>query len=306
MRILVTGGAGYIGTSLIPFLLQDGNEVTVLDNLLHGADAILPFFRDSNFKFIKGDVRDSALVQKSMEGMDGVVHLAAIVGMPACKANPQDATSVNVDGSLNVRKAALRQRIVYASTVSSYGRFEGGICDESAPLKPLGLYGETKAEAERWLLSYPGTTALRFATLFGISPRMRLDLLVNDFTYQSVKTGSMVVYQADAVRAVVHVLDAVAAIRLALFDESMAGKVYNVVGHNLTKRAICEAVGSETGAYFHYAEVGEDGDGRNAAVDGSKLRSTTNWQSKHALEEGIHEMARAFAALKVRNSYANA
>lgn len=305
MNILVTGGAGYIGTSLVPTLLQDDHGVTVLDNLLHGADAILPFFRSQNFKFIKGDVRDAALVQRSMQDVDAVVHLAAIVGMPACKANPQDATSVNVDGSLNVRKAASSQRIVYASTVSSYGRFEGGICNEEAPLKPLSLYGETKAEAERWLLSYPGTTALRFATLFGISPRMRLDLLINDFTYQSVKTGSMVVYQADAVRAVVHVLDAVSAIRMALVNPDMAGKVYNVVGHNPTKGEICDAVKAETGAYFHFAEVGEDGDGRNAAVDGGKLR-VAGWRSLHTLEEGIHEMARAFAALKVRNAYANA
>src|ERR1700686_507463 len=185
MNILVSGGAGYIGTTLIPLLLKDNHRVTVLDNLLHGADAILPFFRKPNFKFIRGDVRDFDTVQAAMKDKDGVVHLAATVGMPACTENPIDSRTVNVEGSYNVTMAANGQRIVHASTVSSYGKFEGGRCAETEPLNPISLYGETKAEAEKILMTYPGTTALRFATLFGISPRMRLDLLVNDFTYQA-------------------------------------------------------------------------------------------------------------------------
>src|SRR5258708_7510216 len=163
-EVLITGGAGYIGSTLIPLLLRDNHKVTVLDNLLHGADAILPFFRNPSFKFIRGDVRDFKIVKDAMEGKDGVVHLAAIVGMPACKANPIEARTVNVEGSYNVRQAAYGQRIVYASTVSAYGKFEGGSCAETEPLKPVSLYGETKAEAEGILMTYPGTTALRFAT----------------------------------------------------------------------------------------------------------------------------------------------
>ena len=305
MEILITGGAGYIGSTLIPLLLRDNHKVTVLDNLLHGPDPILPFFRYQNFKFIRGDVRDFKTVQSAMAGKDGVVHLAAIVGMPACKDQPIDARMVNVEGSYNIRQAAYGQRIVYASTVSAYGKFEGGSCAETEPLKPISLYGETKAEAEEILMSYPGTTALRLATLFGISPRMRLDLLVNDFTYQAVHNKNLIVYQADFVRSVLHVSDAARAIIMSLLETDMAGETYNVVGCNPKKREICEVIKKETGAYFHFAETGYDVDQRSAAVNGDKLYE----QGCHpycTLDSGVHEMARAFSALKVPNPYANA
>jgi nucleoside-diphosphate-sugar epimerase len=305
MEVLVTGGSGYIGSTLIPLLLRDNHKVTVLDNLLHGSDAILPFFRNQNFKFIRGDVRDLKTVESAMKGKDGIVHLAAIVGMPACKDNPIEARTVNVEGSHNIRQAAYGQRIVYASTVSAYGKFEGGSCAETEPLKPISLYGETKAEAEGILLSYPGTTALRLATLFGISPRMRLDLLVNDFTYQAVHTRNLIVYQADFVRSVLHVSDAARAIIMSLLEIDMAGEVYNVVGCNPTKREICETIKKETGAYFHFAEVGMDVDQRSAAVNGDKLHEQ-GWHPYCTLDSGIHEMARAFQALKIPNPYANA
>ena len=306
MKILVTGGAGYIGTTLVPLLLQEDHKVTVLDNLLHGAEPIVPFFRSKNFTFIKGDVRDLKIVDSAMKGKDAIVHLAAIVGMPACKNNPWDANSVNYSGSRNVRDSVgSEQRIIYASTVSSYGRVEGNICTEETPLRPLSLYGETKAEAERLLLSFPGTIALRFSTLFGLSPRMRLDLMTNDFTYQAVRNKSVVVYQADYVRSSVHVSDAANAIRTALTNSLMVGKVFNVVGCNPTKRDICEVIKKETGAYFHFAEIGEDADQRSAEVSGKKIQDSTSWKPLFSLEEGVHEMARAFSVLKIHNPYMN-
>jgi nucleoside-diphosphate-sugar epimerase len=301
--ILITGGAGYIGSTLIPLLLKDNHRVTVLDSLVHGADAILPFFRKPNFIFIRGDVRDFVTVKKAMEGKDGVVHLAAIVGMPACKENPYDAQAVNVEGSYNVRHAANGQRIIYASTVSSYGKFEGGKCAETEPLKPISFYGETKAQAEEILRTYPGTTALRLATLFGISPRMRLDLLINDLTYQAVHNRNLVVYQPEFVRSVVHVSDAARAIIISLLESDMAGEVYNVVGYNPTKREICEIIKKETGAYIHFADVGQDIDQRSAAVNGDKLYKV--WRPLCTVESGVSEMAKAFAALRVRTSYTN-
>jgi nucleoside-diphosphate-sugar epimerase len=305
MKVLITGGAGYIGTALTSLLLQEGHCVVVFDSLLHGVDALLPFFRNPNFEFILGDVRDADALRCAAKGVDAIVHLAAIVGLPACKAYPFDATSVNVDGSKNVL-AATDKRIVYASTVSSYGAvFDGGECTEESPLKPLSLYGETKAVAEGILLKGPNTVALRFATLFGLSARMRLDLLVNDFTYQAVHNGSLVVYQSSAIRAVVHVLDAVEAIYVALSYSHMAGEIYNVVGCNLTKNDICNIIKKETKAYFHFAEVGTDGDGRNAVVNGDKLFRTNLWTPKHDLEDGVHEMARAFKAFRIPNAYAN-
>lgn len=304
MNILITGGAGYIGTSLIPLLLQDGHRVTVLDNLLHGAEAMLPFFRSERFSFIKGDTRNLKAMREAINGNEAIVHLAAIVGMHACNINQQDTISTNVEGSRNILTLVDDQRVIYTSTVSTYGKFEGGVCNEEAPLRPLSLYGETKAEAEKLLLEHPGTTALRLSTLFGLSPRMRLDLLVNDFTYQSVFNKSMVVYQSEVIRAMVHILDAVDSIRMALVRPDMQGKIYNVVGCNPLKREICEVIQKETGAYFHYAEVGEDGDGRNAAVNGNKLASA-GWKPRRTLVSGVHEMARAFSAFKIRNPYAN-
>ena len=297
MKVLVTGGAGYIGSTLIPRLLRRGYGVTVLDTLTHGAEPILPLFRDRNFELIRGDVRDYDLVKKAVEGKDGVVHLAAVVGMPACKLNPRDAESTNVEGSRNVRQAVSGQRIVYASTVSAYGRVESTVCTEETPLHPLSLYGETKAEAEKILLTHPNTVALRFATAFGLSPRMRLDLMVNDFTYQAVRNRSLIVYQADYVRSAVHVEDIARAIDWALVLPVMAGKVYNVVGCSPTKKGICEVIKKETGAYIHFAEVGEDVDQRSAAVSSEKIYRDTGFVPKVTLEAGVHELARAFAVM---------
>ncbi len=305
-NILVTGGAGYIGTTLVPLLLHDGHNVVVLDSLLHGAEAILPLFRHPKFRLIQGDVRDLRVVKDTARGTDAVVHLAAIVGMPACKHNPQDAHSVNCDGSRNVLSTVVDQRVVYASTVSSYGRVEGAECTEETPLNPLSLYGETKAEAEKMFMEYRGSTALRFATLFGLSPRMRLDLLINDFTYQAVRNKSLVVYQAEYVRSAVHVADAARAIRTAIISPTMTGEVYNVVGCNPTKREICDTIQKETGAYFHFAEIGEDADQRSAAVCGKKLQEATGWTPQCSLESGVHELARAFSVLKLHNPYMNA
>lgn len=305
MKICLTGGAGYLGTALLPLLLVAGHHVTVLDKLLHGPYAMLPFFRNSKFDFIRGDVRDLRVVQDAVRGKDSIVHLAAIVGLPACNANPRDASSTNYEGSYNVKCSASGQRIIYASTVSIYGKVESGECTEETPFKPLSLYGSTKADAEKLLMEDPGTTALRFATIFGLSRRMRLDLLVNDLTHQAVRNKSAIVYQPEAVRSVLHVLDAANAICATLGKPSMAGQVYNVVGANLTKRGICAVIKKETGAYFHFADVGEDGDGRDAAVNGEKIKAT-GWTPQHSLEEGVHEMARAFAILKDPSPYSNA
>ena len=186
-KVFITGGAGYIGTALIPKLLSEGHQVTVFDMLLHGGNQLVPFFRNRNFNFIRGDIRNFESLKKAVEGHDIVIHLAAIVGFPACRMNPEMAKDVNVQGTINLIEACSPdQPILYGSTGSNYGVVTD-ICTEETPLNPLSLYGETKTEAELLLMERGNVVAYRFATAFGASPRMRLDLLVNDFSTSASK-----------------------------------------------------------------------------------------------------------------------
>jgi nucleoside-diphosphate-sugar epimerase len=189
VKVLITGGAGYIGTSLIPQVLNEGYQVTVFDNLIHGGNQLLPFFNHPNFEFIKGDIRDVNQLKDVVKGKDIIIHLAAIVGFPACRMNPELATDVNVQGTINLINVCDKNQIIfYGSTGSNYGAVTE-ICTELTPLNPLSLYGETKTEAEQLLLERDNTIAYRFATAFGVSPRLRLDLLVNDFANKCIRDG---------------------------------------------------------------------------------------------------------------------
>ena len=173
VKVLITGGAGYIGTSLIPQVLKEGYEVTVFDNLIHGGNQLLPFFSNKNFKFVKGDIRDKNKLKEVVRGQNIIIHLAAIVGFPACRMNPKLAEEVNVQGTINLIDVCDKNQIIfYGSTGSNYGAVTE-ICTETTPLNPLSLYGETKTKAEQLLLKRNNTIAYRFATAFGVSPRLR-------------------------------------------------------------------------------------------------------------------------------------
>lgn len=194
MRILVTGGAGYIGSVLLPLLLENRYAVRVLDNLMYNRAAMIPHFRNPRFEFLKGDIRDSRAAQDGARDCDVIIDLAAIVGFPACRRYPELAQSVNVDGTKSVAEAAGRDRLVlFGSTGSNYGALLDAVCTKETPLNPLSLYGKTKTAAERYLLDKCNTIAYRFATAFGASPRMRLDLLVNDFVYTALKLRYLVI-----------------------------------------------------------------------------------------------------------------
>lgn len=307
LKVLITGGAGYVGTSLIPQLLEKKYKVICFDNLMFGGDSILPFFRNENFSFIKGDIRDKDLLANAVKGVDIIIHLAAIVGFPACRKEPDLAKSVNVDGTKNIIDVTSPdQLIMYGSTGSNYGSVEE-ICTEETPLNPLSMYAQTKALAEKMLIDRGNTIAWRFATAFGVSARLRLDLLINDFTYKALTQGYLVVYEKHFMRTFIHVHDMG---RVFLFGienrEKMKNNFYNVGSEemNYSKEEICNLIKQKTDAYIHFADIGEDADKRNYKVSYEKIKKL-GYNTTITVEDGIDELVRALKAVQFRTPYAN-
>ena len=304
---LVPGGAGYVGTSLLPKLLQEGYEVTVFDNLMQGGNQLLPFFRNKNFNFIKGDVTAKEELRQAVKGQDVIVHLAAIVGFPACKNNPELAVNVNVKGTRNlIEVTEPSQQILYGSTGSNYGKVTE-ICTEETPLNPLSLYGTTKTDAERMLLKRGNVIAYRFATAFGVSPRLRLDLLVNDFTNKCLRDGYLVVYEKHFMRTFIHVSDMGRSFVFGIKNfEKIKDNVYNVGSSNMnySKEEICQAIAEKTNAHVHYAEIGEDADKRNYVVSYKKINDL-GFETTIGIHEGIDEIIEALNVVDFRDPYVN-
>lgn len=307
MKILVTGGAGYVGTTLVPQLLEKNYKVTIFDNLMFGGDYILPFFRYSNFNFVEGDIRDENAVLDVCKDADIIIHLAAIVGYPACRKEPELAKSVNVDGTRNIIKATSKnQLIIYASTGSNYGAVED-ICTEETPLNPLSLYGQTKTLAEKMLMDNRTTIGYRFATAFGVSPRMRLDLLINDFTYKAITQGYIVIYESHFMRTFIHVHDMARAFLFAIENQDkMKNQIYNVGSEkmNRSKKDICEMIKSHINFYVHYADIGEDQDKRNYVVSYKKINSL-GFDTTISIDDGIKELIKALKVIKFKVPYTN-
>lgn len=307
MKILITGVAGYIGTVLTSHLLKKGYQVYGLDNLMYGGNQLLPYIGEKNFTFQRGDIRNIEDVKRAVQGKDVIVHLAAIVGYPACRKYPELAKQVNVGGSKNLIKATSQnQLILYASTGSNYGTVDD-ICIEETPLKPLSLYGQTKTLAEYLFLERRNTIVYRFATGFGVSPRMRLDLLINDFTYRAVTEGYLVVYEKHFKRTFIHVCDIARAILFGLKNQDqMKGEVYNVGSDrmNYSKEDICNILLKKTNLQPYYAKVGEDQDKRNYEVSYKKIHAL-GYDTTISAEEGIDELIAAYQVIKLHNPYSN-
>ncbi len=308
MRILVTGGAGYVGSTLVPMLLEQGRRVRVYDSLKFGGHGLLPCCQNRHFELIKGDVTDPAGMRKALDGVDAVIHLAAIVGYPACKKEPQVAHATNVEGTrvlLAERKPD--QKIVFASTGSIYGSIPDYICNEETPRAPITLYGETKAAAEEMILKAGNSVAYRFATAFGVSNRMRLDLMPNDFTYQAVRNRNLIVYEGGFKRTFVHVRDMARSMIFALERWSeIRDDVYNV-GHesmNFTKEDVARKILEHVDYYLHFAEVGADQDQRNYEVSYEKIRRK-GFETTIDLDRGIAELVRAARLIEFQNPFAN-
>lgn len=308
MKILVTGGAGYVGTTLVPMLLDNGHEVRVVDNLMYGGMPVLPWLSRPRFEFVRGDIRDKQVMKDAVHGCDAVVHLAAIVGFPACRKFPELAQTVNVDGTRVVAEAAGKGRLVlFGSTGSNYGALVDAVCTEETPLNPLSLYGKTKTTAERIMLEECNAVAYRFATAFGVSPRMRLDLLVNDFVYTALRMQYLVCYESHFMRTFIHVRDMARAFLFALHNaDRVRGQVFNVGSESLnhSKADVCNLLKARINFYLHFADVGEDADKRNYVVSYKKF-SSLGYETSVTLEQGVDELLRALPLLDFQTPYSN-
>jgi nucleoside-diphosphate-sugar epimerase len=307
-KVLITGGAGYIGSILAPMLLRQGYQVTIFDAFQYGAFPLLGLSMDPNLEIVKGDVRDAPAIAKAVAGHDWVLHLASVVGYPACAADPHLAVTTNVDGTRNVIEAMGKgQRLIFASTGSTYGKVDG-VASEQTPIAPLTLYGRTKRDAEMLIRdSGLSHTILRFATVFGSSPRMRLDLLVNDFTYQAIHNRQIVLFEGHFRRTLLHSTDAAAIYPFAMANfEKMVGWVYNVGdgSMNYTKREVALKLKNYVDYYLHEAQTGTDPDQRDYAVDYSRVRSL-GFQGKVNLDDGMQELVKILRVLTITHPFRN-
>jgi nucleoside-diphosphate-sugar epimerase len=308
--IFITGGAGYIGTTLIPLLLQREYHVTVYDSLMfNNGDKLLPYISNANFTFVDGDVRDAKKIAQHIIGYDIVIHLAALVGFPICRERGEtESYDVNVVGTQNVIDALTpNQYLLFGSTGSNYGEVLD-ICTEETPLNPLSVYGKTKTEAEQLVAKRDNSTAFRFATAFGVSPRLRLDLLVNDLTYKSLTEGYAVIYESHFMRTFIHVRD-IARVFLFAIDHNdiMKNNIYNVGSNsmNYSKRDVCKLINKKIpGSYFNYADVGEDADKRNYIVSYEKINKL-GFDTTISLDTGIEELIKTIPLVKTNSPYFN-
>jgi nucleoside-diphosphate-sugar epimerase len=298
-RILITGGAGYIGTVLTEQLLENGYEVTIYDRLMYDGAPLVPFFSHHNFKFIKGDILDKEKLSDAVKGVDVVVHLAAIVGYFACDRNKLLSENINVNGTQNVIDVMSDdQYLLFGSTGSNYGKVDG-ICVEETPMNPSTLYGVTKTDAEKLVMSRDNSTAFRFATAFGISPRLRMDLLINDLVYKAVTDGCLVIYQSPAMRTFIHVSDMAFSFLFAIKNQDrMVGEVYNCGSNtmNYSKRDVCEMIKEKTGCYINYNDFDYDKDNRDYEVSYDKLHKL-GFDVTIGIEQGIDELLRVYKVL---------
>jgi len=306
-KVLVIGGAGYIGSVLVSILLKEGMEVTVLDNFLFDQTILMDSCLSGRFHVIRGDCRDADVVKKAAEGQEFIIPLAAIVGAPLCTADETAAKSVNLGAIETLLKLrAPEQKIIFACTNSGYGiGAPDAMCTEDSPLTPISLYGKTKVEAENLVLKSGNSLSFRFATVFGASPRMRLDLLVNDFVYRAIYDSALVIFQGNFRRNYIHVRDAAGAVLHAIDNfEKMKGLPYNcgLSSANLTKLELCAKI-KEHFPKFVYMEapIGEDPDKRDYVVSNERLEKT-GWMPKVTLDAGIEELKKAYTIVG-RNDY---
>ena len=301
--ILVTGGAGYLGSTMVPALLAAGHRVTVLDSFMFRQTSLNHVCHEPNFQVVKGDIRIESTIAPLLKKADIVIPLAALVGAPMCNADPVGAQTINHDAIVTMLKMLSReQRVLMPTTNSAYGSGgQGHYCTEESPLKPISTYAKDKVAVEKELMARENSVSFRLATVFGMSPRMRLDLLVNDFCYRAVHDRFVVLFEGDFKRNYVHVRD-VARVFMHGIDhfERMRGQIYNVglSEANVSKRELCEHIRKQLPEFvFMDAPLGKDPDQRNYIVSNAKLEST-GFRTATSLDAGIAELIKGYAMIR--------
>ena len=302
-RILVTGGAGYLGSTMVPELLALGYKVTVLDNFMYDQNSLAHVCNNPNFDVVRGDVRIEATVLPLLKKADIVIPLAAYVGAPLCARDPVGASTTNHDAIIMMLKhASKHQRILMPTTNSAYGSGdENNFCTEESPLRPISLYAIEKVRVEKELMQHPNAISFRLATVFGMSPRMRIDLLVNDFTYRAVHDRFVVLFESSFKRNYIHVRDVARAFVHGIENyEKMNGQIYNVglSDANVSKKELCEAIKEQVADFtFLEAPIGKDPDQRNYIVSNSKIEAT-GYRTQVSLAAGIRELIKGFTMIR--------
>ena len=302
MKFLVTGGAGYIGSILVPELLDAGHKVTVFDNFTYKQNSLASSCMHVNFNVVNGDVRNIDLVKELIPKHDAFIPLAALVGAPICKKDPVGASTINHDSIIDLfNNISDSQYILMPTTNSAYGSGDkNNFCDESSPLNPISQYAKEKVVIEQKLLEFTNAISFRLATVFGMSPRMRTDLLVNDFTYRAVKDNSLVLFESHFKRNYIHVRDVARVFLHSLNNwDTMKGNIYNVglSTANLSKLELAETIKNHIPSLTIIdAPIGQDPDKRNYIVSNEKIEST-GFHPKFTIDDGIKELIKGYALI---------
>jgi nucleoside-diphosphate-sugar epimerase len=302
-NILVTGGAGYLGSTMVPDLLQLGHKVTVLDSFMYKQSSLNHMCHHSNFSVVRGDIRIESVMAPLIKKADIVIPLAALVGAPMCSQDPVGATTVNHDAIVLMLKLLSKQQMVLMPTTNSaYGTGDkNNFCTEESPLNPISIYAKEKVGIEKELMQRENAISFRLATVFGMSPRMRIDLLVNDFTYRAVYDRFVVLFESSFKRNYVHVRDVSRVFQHAISNfDKMKGQIYNVglSDANVSKRELCEHIQKQVPDFvFLDAPVGKDPDQRNYVVSNAKIEAT-GFKPMYSLDAGISDLIKGYTMIK--------
>jgi nucleoside-diphosphate-sugar epimerase len=309
MKVLIPGGAGYIGSVLTPYMLEEGFEVTVVDNFMYKQNSLAAVCHHPGFRIFNGDIRDHELMKQLLDWADVVIPLAALVGAPLCMKDPYTATAINHDATVGLIHMVSPQKwILMPTTNSAYGTGDKNhFCTESSPLHPISHYAEAKVKVERVLMQHPNAISFRLATVFGMSPRMRTDLLVNDFVYRAVHDKAVLLFESHFRRNYIHVRDVCKAFLHGITHfQEMRGQIFNVglCSANLSKRELCEHIQKQIPSFtFVEAPIGNDHDQRNYIVSNDKIKAT-GFNPEVSLDDGIKELIKGYAMIK-NSAYSN-